>query len=102
MDQLTGPVYFEFLVVKPIGKAEVVIRREQIYELNGPYVERPAVVGIMHAYGKKEEVLIPIHAENYYWLRQQLTGITMSEEERNPVAAPTPQGLKFDKPPLNP
>lgn len=86
---------YEFVVVKPIGKAEVVIRRGNIYELNGPTSDRPALVGLMHSYGKKEELLFPIFTANYYELKALLAGA-----EEGLIASEAPMELKMETPPL--
>lgn len=94
----------KWVVVKPIGRAEFVIREDQVYELNGPSQEGPAKVGIIHSYGKKEEIMIPVYVQNYFDIRKQLTGVEMNEEEtkmaelfKNPPAPPqlpSPAGPK--------
>jgi hypothetical protein len=94
MDPVDDLMY-SFVVIKPIGRAEIVIRKEQVYELNGPFQEKPAIVGILHAYGKKEEILLPIFAENYYALRSQLSGVSVTETEASPAPVPA---LKFETP----
>jgi hypothetical protein len=87
MDPMYPEVKNDWLIVKPIGKAEFVIRQEQIYELNGPSQEGPCKVGIVHSYGKREEIIIPVYLENYFDLRQRLTQVAPSEQEKKLLEA---------------
>jgi hypothetical protein len=85
---------YDFVRIKPIGKTEIIIRKCQIYELNGPGGGRPAIVGIIHSFGKKEEVVIPIFTDNYMELREILSGLppeAVVPEVEEPIPVP-----KFD------